>query len=109
MKTSYWLFLVFFCLAIFQPFITTGTNKLIHNFLSDRAKLRLEKSVQAVFLFVTSFLALLGIVVLLSGQWNGRILEMSISENWLFSISLASVFVTVVRLIKERDTFNRNH
>ncbi|MCR5886474.1 hypothetical protein LRS06_01530 [Hymenobacter sp. J193] len=102
METAHWLFLLLFVGAIFQPFIQSGTLRLKERFLSDNQKQMLDKGAQALFTLVESFLFLLGAVVLVSLQRNGHKLEMAISESWLWTVAVAAVCATALRLLKEK-------
>ncbi|QIX63129.1 hypothetical protein HER32_18920 [Hymenobacter sp. BT18] len=102
MKTAHWLPLLLFICAFFQPFIMISTRRLKERFLSDNQKQLLDKAARVVFTLVESFLFLLGAVVLVSLQRNGHKLEMSISESWLWTVVVAALCTTALRLLKKK-------
>ncbi|RSK50320.1 hypothetical protein [Hymenobacter rigui] len=102
MKPNYWPFLVMVGLAVFQPFIMAGTRRLSEKFLSETQRQLLDKTAQALFILVQSFLTLFGAVTLISIQRNGHKFGMSISYSWLWTVAVTSVCITVLRLLKEK-------
>ncbi|WP_139922655.1 hypothetical protein [Hymenobacter sp. DG01] len=102
MKLSYWLFLVWFGCAMFQPFIMAGTLRLREKFLSNNQRRLLGKVKRTLFILTNSFLVLLGLLGLASAQRNGSEVKMSISNSWLLTIAVAAVCITALSLLKER-------